>query len=116
MLLEAQSQRLPVVSTTVSAIPELIEHEGGGLLAPPGDVAALAEALQKLIRDPALRERMGSTGETRVRKNFAVEPGIEELAKRFGLPATAVKQGGGKQGGGKKARGKKAQARARSRK
>lgn len=85
VLLEAQSQRLPVVSTTVSAISELIDHGHNGLLVPQRDPAAFAAALQQLIRDPALRERMGGAGEQRVRSRFAAEPGFAALAGRFGL-------------------------------
>ena len=86
VLLEAQSQALPVVSTTVSAIPELIEHGQGGLLCTPGDTDALSEALLRLIRDPPLRERMGRAGEKRVREHFGTKPGIDVLAECFGLP------------------------------
>ena len=86
VLLEAQSQALPVVSTTVSAIPELIEHGQGGLLCAPGDTDALGGALLRLIRDPALRKRMGRAGEKRVREHFSSKPGIDVLAECFGLP------------------------------
>ena len=85
VLLEAQSQRLPVVSTAVSAVPELIVHGETGLLAPERDAAAFAEALLGLIRDPERRERMGRAGEARVRRDFAETPGLADLARRFGL-------------------------------
>jgi glycosyltransferase involved in cell wall biosynthesis len=94
VLLEAQSQALPVVSTTVSAIPELIEHGKGGLLCVPGDTDALGEALMRLIRDPALRERMGRAGQKRVREHFGAEAGIVVLAECFGLSPGGVAAGG----------------------
>jgi glycosyltransferase involved in cell wall biosynthesis len=85
VLIEAQSQRLPCISTHVSAIPELIEDEATGLLTPPGDAPALARAVTRLIRNPAKRAQLGSAGEARVRSLFAMDPGIAALAERFGL-------------------------------
>lgn len=85
VLLEAQTQAIACVSTAVSAIPELIEHGRTGLLVPPGDPAALAEAMAKLIREPALRQRLGHAGLHRVHAAFALEPGIDRLAAWFGL-------------------------------
>jgi len=85
VLIEAQSQRLACVSTDVSAIPELIEHDVTGLLVPPGNPIALAETLERLIRDPEERSRLGAAGEHRVRRLFSMEAGINLLARRFGL-------------------------------
>ena len=85
VLMEAQSQGLAAVATRVSAVPELIEDGINGLLVEPGDRAALAAALERLIRDPALRARLGAAGEARVRADFAMEAGIDDLARRFGL-------------------------------
>src|SRR5690606_15495250 len=53
VLMEAQSQRLAVLSTRVSGVPELIEDGVTGMLVPPGDPAALSAALAALIADPA---------------------------------------------------------------
>jgi glycosyltransferase involved in cell wall biosynthesis len=85
VLIEAQSQRLACVSTEVSAIPELIEHDVTGLLVPPGNPIALADALERLIRDPEERARLGAAGEHHVRRHFSMEAGIDLLATRFGL-------------------------------
>ena len=85
VLIEAQSQRLACVSTDVSAIPELIEQDVTGLLVPPGKPIALAETLERLIRDPEERARLGAAGEHRVRRLFSMEAGIDLLARRFGL-------------------------------
>jgi glycosyltransferase involved in cell wall biosynthesis len=89
VLVEAQSQRLACVATEVSAIPELIEGEVTGLLTPPGDPTALAQALATLICDPARRAQLGAAGERRVRRLFAMGPGIDVLARRFGLSPTS---------------------------
>jgi glycosyltransferase involved in cell wall biosynthesis len=90
VLMEAQSQALPCISTCVSAIPELIENEATGLLVPPGDPAALAAALHRLMGDPRTRARLGDAGCRRVRAHFSVHAGIDTLARRFGLAVSAV--------------------------
>ncbi len=73
VLMEAMSVGLPVVATSVSGIPELIEHDRSGLLVPPCDEVALAEALERLL-DPlhgrALRTRLGACGRERVIERF----------------------------------------------
>jgi glycosyltransferase involved in cell wall biosynthesis len=90
VLIEAQSQRLACISTSISAIPELIEQGVTGLLVPPNDPTALAEALERLIRDPVKRARLGAAGERRVRSVFSMEAGIDLLAARFGLASAPV--------------------------
>jgi len=87
VLVEAQSQALPVVATRAAAVGELVEDGVNGLLAEPGDRAAIAAALARLIADPALRARLGAAGEARVRRDFAMTAGIDALARRFGLAA-----------------------------
>ncbi len=91
VLLEAQSQSLAVISTVVSAIPELVVHGTTGHLAPPDDVGALTEALESLITDPVLRIRYGTAGAERVSQAFSQDAVIGDLAALFGLdtPATA---------------------------
>lgn len=83
VLVEAQSQGLAVLSTSVSAIPELIRHGETGWLVPPGDPAALAEALERLIRDPGLRARLAAAGEARIRAEFDAAGALDALAARF---------------------------------
>jgi glycosyltransferase involved in cell wall biosynthesis len=91
VLVEAQSQGLPCISTELSGIPELIEHGVTGILVPPADREALAGALIRLIGDPALRARLGAAGEARIRSAFDAETAVEALARRFGIePAEAV--------------------------
>jgi glycosyltransferase involved in cell wall biosynthesis len=85
VLVEAQSQGLACVSTAVSAIPELIDHERSGLLVPPESSDALARALGMLIGDPARRRRLGAAGQAHVREHFRLEPNLERLAAKFGL-------------------------------
>jgi glycosyltransferase involved in cell wall biosynthesis len=72
VLLEAMLSRLPVVSTNVSAIPEIVVDGDTGLLSNAGDVDALAAHLTTVLGDPALRERLGAAGEARARAEFSV--------------------------------------------
>jgi glycosyltransferase involved in cell wall biosynthesis len=89
VLLEAFSQRRAVLATMFAAVPELIENDVTGRLVAPGDPAALARAIETLVRDPALRERLGEAGEAELRRRFSLEACIEPLAKRFGLGAAS---------------------------
>lgn len=85
VLLEAQSQGLACLATRAAAIPELIEDGVTGLLSAEADKTALAEGLQRLMTDPALRERLGSAGRARVRERFPLDAGIDRLAAKFEL-------------------------------
>ena len=83
VLVEAASQRLALVSTTVSGIPEFIGDGVEGLLVPPDNAPALAAALLRLARDPALREALGRNAEHRVRSEFNHHRGIAFLMTLF---------------------------------
>jgi glycosyltransferase involved in cell wall biosynthesis len=83
VLLEAQSQRLACVSTTVSGIPELIEDGVTGMLVPPRDRAALSRALARAIADPSLRHCQGEAGFDRTTHAFLLESGVERLGARL---------------------------------
>ena len=90
VLIEAQSQRLACIATAIGGIPELIEPPHNGLLAPPGDPAALARLIEALIRDPERRAALGAAGERRVRLQFDMQGGIALLAARVGLVEEAA--------------------------
>ena len=62
VLLEAMASGLPVVASRVGGIPTVVRENESGLLVRPGDPEALAAALQRLVDDPAGRERMGAAG------------------------------------------------------
>ena len=83
VLLEAQSQKLACISTRVSGIPELIEDGVTGLLVEPRATTALANALSRLIADPALRRRLGDAGFARTTGAFSMDAGADRLAARF---------------------------------
>ncbi len=69
-LIEAMAMQLAVVSTTSGAIPEIVDHEMDGLLVPPGDASALASALERLIKDDALRQRLGAAARRKIEDRF----------------------------------------------
>ncbi len=73
-LQEAMFAGCPVIGTTVGGIPELIDHGVNGLLVPPGNPTALAQAIDKFIDNPELRERLGQAAhESVVAKGMTVE-------------------------------------------
>ena len=84
VLMEAQSQGLACLATTVGAIGELIADGETGLLVESGDVAAMAAGLERLMRDPALRARLGAAGQRRVAGDFSFAAGIDLLYARLG--------------------------------
>ncbi len=91
VLMEAQSQGLACISTTVSAIPELITDRETGLLVPPEAPAALAEAIEALARAPALRQSLSQAGRDRVRLRFAHTEGVRQLLSLFdGAPGLSA--------------------------
>jgi len=71
VIVEAQSQGIAVLSTTISGIPELIDTGTNGILVEPDNIEELGQALEKLIRDPLLRNRMGKTGQEKVHGHFS---------------------------------------------
>lgn len=79
-LMEAMATGRPVVSSRQSGIPELIEHGVEGLLCPPGDAVALADALERLAGDRALCRRMGDAGRETILRHFDMRVGARTLA------------------------------------
>jgi L-malate glycosyltransferase len=71
--LEAMAQRLPVVTTKVGGIPEVVFDGEHGFLVPPDDPAALAAAMSKLANDRALRLALGEAAHARARDEFSFE-------------------------------------------
>jgi colanic acid/amylovoran biosynthesis glycosyltransferase len=82
-LMEALACELPVVATRLSGTPELVKHGETGLLVPPADAGALAAAIERLIRDPALRTRLGRAGRQHVLAEFELRANAEKLYEMF---------------------------------
>ncbi|MEX2187964.1 MAG: glycosyltransferase family 4 protein [Pirellulales bacterium] len=68
VLLEALAMQIPIVATRIAGIPNVVDDGQSGLLVPPGDEAALAAAIRRLLVDEQLRERVAAAG-----RNCAVE-------------------------------------------
>lgn len=82
-LMEAMAMEVPVVSTTVSGIPELIEDGKSGLLVPEKDALALADGLQRLLTDAARRTRLGKAGRQKILDEFDIRRNVDALAALF---------------------------------
>ena len=72
-VLEAMAAGLPVVASAVGGVPEVVRDGETGALVPPRDSAVLAEALGRIVADPALRDRLGEAGRQRVQSEFSLE-------------------------------------------
>jgi len=83
VIAEAMATGKPVVSTTVAGIPELVANGENGLLVPPRDARALANAMEQLARDENLRGDFGRAGRLRIEQKFTIEKTIEPLLERF---------------------------------
>ncbi len=73
VLIEAMAMSRPVVGSAIGGIPEVIEDGVNGLLAPPGDDAALAARIARLLDDPELRQWMGWQGRRRYEERFRLD-------------------------------------------
>ena len=82
-MVEAASQRLCCIGSNISGIPELFSDDENGLLVPPEDAPALAEALARAMRDPGLRQRLGDAAEARVRADFDASSSVRQLQDLF---------------------------------
>lgn len=90
VVLEAMAAGVPVVATSVGGTPELLEDGVTGLLVPPRDPAALAQAIGSLLEDPARGRSIGQAGRQRVAERFSLEATLrqtEQLYERLLLRA-----------------------------
>jgi glycosyltransferase involved in cell wall biosynthesis len=78
VLVEAMAAGKPVIASRAGGIPDLVKHEKTGLLVPPGDVPALADAILRLVNDPDERRRMGETGRFFCRR-FSLKAMIDKI-------------------------------------
>jgi glycosyltransferase involved in cell wall biosynthesis len=92
VLMEAGAASLPLVSTRVSGIPELVRHGQTGLLVEPGNATALADAIATLAADPVLRDSLGQRARLLVCSEFDIETNAGHLASLFLSVAEAAAQ------------------------
>jgi glycosyltransferase involved in cell wall biosynthesis len=81
-LMEAMSYRVPVIGTQAGGVPELLDGDHG-LLVPPGDPQALADAIEKILLDPVFARELGARGQKRVEREFSVEAAVAQLVDRM---------------------------------
>lgn len=82
-ILEAMATALPVVSTNVGGIPEAVIDNATGLLVPPSDPQALAEAMAQYVRQPALAMRHGLAGKKRIKEHYSMATMLEAYAGMY---------------------------------
>ncbi len=83
VLMESLALGVPVVTTDVAGIPELIRDGEEGLLVPPKDPTALADGIGRLLEDPALRKRLAKQGRAAVEAEFGVQLNATRILEQF---------------------------------
>jgi glycosyltransferase involved in cell wall biosynthesis len=79
VIMEAMAAGLPIVSTRIGGIPEMVRENETGFLVEPADAAALAGAIEKLINDRALAQKVGHAGYERAQEFFSIEKNVRAL-------------------------------------
>jgi len=79
VIMEAMATGLPVISTAIGGIPEMVVENETGFLVSPGDVAALAGAIERLFDEIGLAQRLGECGFQRARELFSIEKNVRSL-------------------------------------
>lgn len=81
VVLEAMASRRAVVAAAAGGVVELVDDGRTGVLVPPGDAAALAEAIGRLLRSPEERRRIADAGQRHVEEKFSLERDGGELQR-----------------------------------
>jgi len=82
-IIEAMSQRVPVIGTNVGGIPEIVTDGQCGIIVPPGDSESIAKAILFLKQNPELRRQMGNNSQQKVIHNFNIESTIKNTVSLF---------------------------------
>lgn len=80
VLMEAMACGLPCLTTRITGIPELIDHDQNGLLVPASSTRSLVEQLQRLLQEPGLARRLGQAARQRVVEDYNLETNLDRLA------------------------------------
>jgi glycosyltransferase involved in cell wall biosynthesis len=91
-VLEAMAMALPVVSTTVTGLPEMVDDGRTGFLVPPHDVDALATAIGKLARSHRMREDFGRAGRAKVEASFDIDANAAKYRALFASDPNACRE------------------------
>lgn len=78
-ILEAAGMKKPVISTRVGGVPEVVRDNETGILVEPEDPKGLADAIERLIKDSALRNSMGEEGRKMVERDYSLDVMIERM-------------------------------------
>ncbi|MBI3921671.1 MAG: glycosyltransferase [Armatimonadetes bacterium] len=89
VLLEAMASGVPVIASRVGGVPEVVEHGRTGLLVRPGSRAALRQAIERLLRDDALYDRLAKNGAMEVARRFNLPEHVAELNRLYRSLITA---------------------------
>lgn len=81
VIMEAMATGLPVVSTTIGGIPEMVVENETGFLVQPDDAVALAGAIEKVTNDRLLAQRLGEAGYERAQNLFSIEKNVREFCE-----------------------------------
>src|SRR4029077_21111951 len=90
VVLEAMALSRPVVASNVGGIPEMVEHERSGLLVPPHDPEALADAIVRLLLDHPLADMLARAGHDLVHERFCLERMVQAVETLYDEGAAAV--------------------------
>jgi glycosyltransferase involved in cell wall biosynthesis len=77
--MEAMATGLPIVSTKIGGIPEMVVENETGFLLRPGDAVALADAIEKVISNLSLAQKLGQAGRECAQEFFSIEKNVREL-------------------------------------
>lgn len=92
-LMEAMSQAVPVVSSQMSGIPELVIHERTGLLSTPGDVDDLADKIKRFADSPELRLRLARQAQLHLANEFGQDVNLDRLQRYFDMSCAVTRHG-----------------------
>ena len=81
--MEAMAQEVPVVTTRITGIPELIDDQQDGILTTPSNIEELATALEKLITDKSFAESIGASGRKKVCSQYSLDENTTLFAEKF---------------------------------
>ena len=81
VIMEAMAAGLPVISTPLAGVPEMVEHGASGELVPQRNPVALANAIERLLADPAAAARLGARGREVAAQKFSIEANVRRLAQ-----------------------------------
>jgi L-malate glycosyltransferase len=82
-LLDAMACAKPVVATSAGGIPEVVADGETGLIVPPRDHQALADAIVRLLKEPALQQRLGTSGRARVQERFSADRMLRDTLRVY---------------------------------